>query len=274
MTPNSRSYLKRMAQPDSIVPDATKPISWNRYAYVGNNPVNNTDPDGHCFPLCTMAIGAAIGAMAGGIAYTIANHGQNFDYKEFAVAVGVGLVAGGLIGTGIGIGMAAAGGAAATVGGLTLTASVAAPLADASITISAGTAGLVTGGTYIASNPGKFETGNFVFQTGTSMIAAGASGDPAVGYWTRAGTNILAAEAGYYTNGQETHSLEGALITAGVAAVVSIPNGQLPSSSQYIFPVQTARNLTFGTINGFISGVASNAGSYLGGLHDALHEAK
>ncbi len=32
------------------------------YAYVGDNPVTRTDPGGHCWPLCTMLIGAVIGA--------------------------------------------------------------------------------------------------------------------------------------------------------------------------------------------------------------------
>ena len=40
-------YLNRFIQPDSIVPDAGNPQSWNRYTYVGNNPISLSDPTGH-----------------------------------------------------------------------------------------------------------------------------------------------------------------------------------------------------------------------------------
>ena len=39
--------LKRFIQPDSIVPGAGNPQSWNRYAYVKNSPVVYNDPSGH-----------------------------------------------------------------------------------------------------------------------------------------------------------------------------------------------------------------------------------
>ncbi len=39
--------LKQFIQPDSIVPGAGNPQSWNRYAYVKNNPVVYNDPSGH-----------------------------------------------------------------------------------------------------------------------------------------------------------------------------------------------------------------------------------
>jgi RHS repeat-associated protein len=40
-------YLNRWTQPDSIVPDPGNPLSYDRYAYVYNNPINRTDPSGH-----------------------------------------------------------------------------------------------------------------------------------------------------------------------------------------------------------------------------------
>lgn len=49
MTPNSRSYLNRFLSPDSIIPDPYNPLDWDRYSYVGNNPVNRTDPTGHTY---------------------------------------------------------------------------------------------------------------------------------------------------------------------------------------------------------------------------------
>jgi RHS repeat-associated protein len=39
--------LGRFAQADSIVPGAGNPISWDRYAYVKNNPIVFFDPTGH-----------------------------------------------------------------------------------------------------------------------------------------------------------------------------------------------------------------------------------
>jgi RHS repeat-associated protein len=48
---NARQYdpvLGRFTSPDTIIPDAADPQSFNRYSYVNNNPVNFTDPTGHC----------------------------------------------------------------------------------------------------------------------------------------------------------------------------------------------------------------------------------
>jgi hypothetical protein len=265
-------YLKRWTQPDSIIPEQYNPQSLNRFSYVGNAPTNGTDPDGHCYPLCTMAIGAAIGAIAGGIGYTIANHGQNFSYKGFAAAVGVGIVAGGLIGTGIGIGILAASPAAA--GAIVTATSVAAPLAEGSMAISAGTAGAITGGSYIASHSGNFEPTDFYLQTGSSMVAGAASADPATGILTKVGANVVAGDISYFTNGQDlrSHSWQGlALSSASAAATSLIPGGQISTGSQFIFPAQMARNLGTAVASGVISGIASNGGSSLGDYYDRVY---
>jgi hypothetical protein len=60
--------IGRFLQPDSVIPGATNPQAWNRYSYVLNNPVNHSDPSGHCaepltFTLCVLAIGAGVGAI-------------------------------------------------------------------------------------------------------------------------------------------------------------------------------------------------------------------
>jgi len=40
--------LNRFVQPDTVIPDIGNPQSLNRYAYTLDNPVNHTDPTGHC----------------------------------------------------------------------------------------------------------------------------------------------------------------------------------------------------------------------------------
>ncbi len=50
MVAQARYYdasVGRFVSPDSIVPNASDPQAYNRYAYVRNNPVNLTDPSGH-----------------------------------------------------------------------------------------------------------------------------------------------------------------------------------------------------------------------------------
>jgi RHS repeat-associated protein len=39
--------LMKFQQPDTIIPDQSNPQSWNRFAYVLNNPVRFNDPTGH-----------------------------------------------------------------------------------------------------------------------------------------------------------------------------------------------------------------------------------
>jgi RHS repeat-associated protein len=40
-------YLNRWTQPDTVVPNPEDNQEWNRYTYVGNNPINYHDPSGH-----------------------------------------------------------------------------------------------------------------------------------------------------------------------------------------------------------------------------------
>ena len=40
-------YLNHFIQPDSLIPDPSNPQAWNRFSYVGDNPVGYSDPSGH-----------------------------------------------------------------------------------------------------------------------------------------------------------------------------------------------------------------------------------
>jgi RHS repeat-associated protein len=52
---NGRVYdplLARFGTPDPMTESPFSTQGWNRYAYVGNSPVNYTDPSGYCFLGC------------------------------------------------------------------------------------------------------------------------------------------------------------------------------------------------------------------------------
>ena len=52
---NGRVYdplLARFGTPDPMTEDPYSTQGWNRYSYVGNSPVNFTDPSGYCFMGC------------------------------------------------------------------------------------------------------------------------------------------------------------------------------------------------------------------------------
>jgi hypothetical protein len=40
-------YINHFIQPDTIIPNPADPQNWNRYSYVGNNPIRSSDPTGH-----------------------------------------------------------------------------------------------------------------------------------------------------------------------------------------------------------------------------------
>lgn len=104
---NARYYdpaLGRFISPDSIVPSAMDPQSLNRYAYVRNNPLVLTDPDGHFFAAIAAIVGAVAGAYAG---HRIAqNHGYNLSNIEtwgyMAAGAGIGALSGGIGGSIVG----------------------------------------------------------------------------------------------------------------------------------------------------------------------------
>ncbi|MEU7604914.1 RHS repeat-associated core domain-containing protein [Streptomyces sp. NPDC041003] len=107
----ARSYdpVQRRFTTTDPVPATPGSPNHSAYNYVGNDPLNLSDPSGAC-PMC---IGAGIGAAFGGGIYAL-THQDDFSWRDFAIATGKGAV----IGAGAGF-LAPAGASLATTLGLT-----------------------------------------------------------------------------------------------------------------------------------------------------------
>jgi hypothetical protein len=182
---SSSPYINRFIQPDTIIPDPSNPQAWNRYSYVGNNPVNFNDPTGHC-PTCLA--GLAIGAIAGAAIYagTTWSSGRAWNNNDYLASVAVGAIGGGLVGTGIGIGagiatFAAIGAGTGVIGGqLGYSASSGKDYDSGEMLISAGVggaagamAGGISGGTGLAVAGASFGSG-----AAASLLMDGITGAP------------------------------------------------------------------------------------------------
>jgi RHS repeat-associated protein len=122
----SRYYdpsLGAFISPDSALPaNGYNPWGLSRYTYVQGNPETATDPDGHCWPLCTMIIGAIVGAVVGAAVSvgTQAASGHCCNWGEVGKQAAVGAVSGavsGLAGPEAGLAVHAAVGAASGAAG-------------------------------------------------------------------------------------------------------------------------------------------------------------
>ena len=80
--------------------DLTNPQTLNLYQYEGNNPLAKADKDGHCYPFCTVAVGAIVGAGAGALAEYAGEklRGEPVDSTKIWHAAAGGAVAGAITG--------------------------------------------------------------------------------------------------------------------------------------------------------------------------------
>ena len=79
--------------------DLAAPQSWNRYSYVRNNPIGNTDPDDRICVPCA-GVGSAIGGLVavGRESYRQVRSNQPVDNARLLKAFAVGAALGGAIG--------------------------------------------------------------------------------------------------------------------------------------------------------------------------------
>lgn len=87
----------------SAVPEAvpyanlSNPQTLNLYAMVSDDPETFADLDGHCYPVCTVLVGAGIGAVSGGLAEFAAEkwRGEKTDWSKIGKAAAGGQLLGG-----------------------------------------------------------------------------------------------------------------------------------------------------------------------------------
>jgi hypothetical protein len=228
-----------------------------------NNPVVYDDPDGHC-PVCGAAVGATLGALTTAVLYTV-NNQRTFDVAEYETAVVAGAIAGGLIGSGVGI-LAASG-------------TIAAQVAAASSLIGGGMSASLTESSYILGNAEEFETTPFLLQSATSAAAGAVTSHPGASLGAKGLSNVIAAETSYLTTGRR-HSLEGALVTGAWAGMATILQFGVDIQAEDILMInrptqsdlsllrgaplsitnQNIRTITYGTASGLLTGGGITAG--------------
>ncbi len=271
--------LGRWIQPDSIVPEYVQGIqAWNRFAYANNNPLAYTDPSGHVAWFVTGAIGAAIGGIIGGALYYAKNR-TSFDRGEFGVAAGAGAIAGGLIGSGVGLLAAPATSAALAMAATAITGA------------GTGAAGSAVG--YTVTNQDTFDTTSFMETTAIGGAVGGISAVTPVnglGVALKAATYIAGSESLYAlqtdnwtVEGAQQAAISGAIGAAfdvvGTLAVQTIgtqilsgvyptngPQGYLPpKGNQDILKVAARYRSGTSSINvgtGIVSGIGSSLTSW------------
>jgi RHS repeat-associated protein len=72
-------FLRKFTQPDSIIPSAYNPQSFNQYSYVMNNPYKYVDPSGNVAIMAAIGIAATVGAAIFGTVNVVSQMVENGD---------------------------------------------------------------------------------------------------------------------------------------------------------------------------------------------------
>jgi RHS repeat-associated protein len=116
---NGRVYdplLARFTSADTITENPLSTQGWNRYSYVGNDPLAFTDPSGHCFLGCFWQhIGSAISSAVHAVTHFFATNSIAKAILQIASTILLNAI---IPGSGILVGLAAAAGGAAIATGL------------------------------------------------------------------------------------------------------------------------------------------------------------
>jgi RHS repeat-associated protein len=180
--------LGRFLSADTVVPEAGRPQSLNRYSYGYNNPLKYIDPTGH---LATVPVFALIGGLFTTGVYLATVPLEQMRAEDLVVVAAVGIVGGALIGTGVGAG------AGAAIMGSVLGVSTG---AGAAIAGAAGVGTIASAGGYMASNlitQEKFDRTNFIIDSvgggieGGLSAATGGLGSIAISGGMAAGSSVL-----------------------------------------------------------------------------------
>ena len=214
-----RTRPAHFTQPDTSVPGAGDSLAWDRYAYVNYNPMKYTDPTGH-FPW--MVVGAAIGAIVGGATYALTNQGENFDWGEFALATGVGALAG----TAISVGLVGAASAA---------------VATTSSLIGGGTAAIVASESYMIENQNEFEPDEFILNAGINAATGAITGNTENTWWVTIPAEVFGSVGSMVVTTDNPSDADffiagiSGLVAGGIDARIGkfYDNNFIPSSESY-----------------------------------------
>jgi RHS repeat-associated protein len=242
---NGRVYdplLARFTSPDTTTESPFDPQDWNRYSYVGNDPLAFTDPSGHCFLGCFWQhIASAITSAVNAVTHFIATN----PIVRAVVQIGATVLLNAVL-PGLGLGL--------TVGSLGLAAAAAAGGAAIATGLSAGNLGQILSSAAIAGATAAafFEVGDLTGHTptlGTAQYAENVAGHALVGCASSAASGgscesgalsgAVTAAAGPLINGQsfgvalaENAVLGGA---ASVAGGGKFANGAITGAFGYLF---------------------------------------